>query len=172
MTRSGSLQYTAGGQNPACTDNTPPCTFSFRLPAVTLFFVPFGRKRVFSFLGRLAIVCHPRSVERGPSGAVSAPLVLCAFSYYGKGGSCAAKDSKAVVQCHKEKPTVPLMDAVGSCSYCKLFLFLKGIGQWLFRLVSGTQRRFCCGPFPCRRVVQMNTPSVVKGLNGHHRQRY
>jgi hypothetical protein len=42
-------------------------------------------------------------LERGPSGAVSAPLVLCAFSYYGKGGSCAAKDSKAVVQCHKEK---------------------------------------------------------------------
>ena len=172
MTRSGSLQYTVGGQKPACTDNTPPCTFSFRLPAVTLFFVPFGRKRVFSFLGRLAIVCHPRSVERGPSGAVSAPLVLCAFSYYGKGGSCAAKDSKAVVPCHKEKPTVPLMDAVGSCSYCKLFLFLKGIGQWLFRLVGGTQRRFCCGPFPCRRVVQMNTPGVVKGLNGHHRQRY
>lgn len=172
MTRNGSLQYTVGGQNPACTDNTPPCTFSFRLPAVTLFSVPFGRKRVFSFLGRRAIVCHPRSVERGPSGAVSAPLVLCAFSYYGKEGSCAAKDCKAVVQCHKEKPTVPLMDAVGSCSYCKLFLFLKGIGQWLFRLVSGTQRRFCCGPFPCRRVVQMNTPGVVKGLNGHHRQRY
>ena len=172
MTRSGSLQYTVGGQNPACTDNTPPCTFSFRLPAVTLFFVPFGRKRVFSFLGRRAIVCHPHSNRARSKRRSFCAAFLCAFSYYGKEDGCAAKDSKAVVQCHKEKPTVPYMDAVGFCSYCKLFLFLKGIGQWLFRLVSGTQRRFCCGPFPCRRVVQMNTPGVVKGLNGHHRQRY
>jgi hypothetical protein len=42
-------------------------------------------------------------IECGPSGAVSAPLVLCAFSYYGKEGSCAANDCKAVVPCHKEK---------------------------------------------------------------------
>lgn len=172
MTRNGSLQYTVGGQNPACTDNTPPCTFSFRLPAVTLFSVPFGRKRVFSFLGRLAIVCHPHSVERGPSGAVSAPLFYVPFLIMAKEAAVWQKTAKQLFNAIKKKPTVPLMDAVGFCSYCKLFLFLKGIGQWLFRLVSGTQRRFCCGPFPCRRVVQMNTPSVVKGLNGHHRQRY
>ena len=31
-------------------------------------------------------------------------LFYLPFLNYGKGGSCAAKDSKAVVQCHKEKP--------------------------------------------------------------------
>jgi hypothetical protein len=41
--------------------------------------------------------------ERGPSGAETAPLFYVPFLNYGKGGSCAAKDSKAAVQCHKEK---------------------------------------------------------------------
>lgn len=172
MTRSGSLQYTAGGQKSVCMDNTPPCTFSFRLPAVMLFSVPFGRKRVFSFLGRLAIVCHPcsnraRSKRRSFCAACFMPFLIMA-----KEAAVRQKTAKQLFHAIKKKPTVPLMDAVGSCFYCKLFLFLKGIGQWLFRLVSGAQRRFCCGPFPCRRVVQMNTPGVVKGLNGHHRQRY
>lgn len=173
MTRSGSLQYTVGGQNPACTDNTPPCTFSFRLPAVTLFSVPFGRKRVFSFLGRLAIVCHPHSNRaRSKRRSFCAACFMCLFLIMAKEAAVRQKTAKQLFNAIKKKPTVPLMDAVGFCSYCKLFLFLKGIGQWLFRLVSGTQRRFCCGPFPCRRVIQMNTPGVVKGLNGHHRQRY
>lgn len=172
MTRSGSLQYTVGGQNPACTDNTPPCTFSFRLPAVTLFSVPFGCKRVFSFLGRLAIVCHPRSNRaRSKRRSFCAACFMYLFLIMAKEAAVRQKTAKQLFNAIKKKPTVPYMDAVGFCSY-KLFLFLKGIGQWLFRLVSGTQRRFCCGPFPCRRVVQMNTPGVVKGLNGHHRQRY
>ena len=173
MTRSGSLQYTVGGQNPACTDNTPPCTFSFRLPAVTLFSVPFGHKRVFSFLGRLAIVCHPHSNRaRSKRRSFWAACFMCLFLIMAKEAAVRQKTAKQLFNAIKKKPTVPLMDAVGFCSHCKLFLFLKGIGQWLFRLVSGTQRRFCCGPFPCRRVIQMNTPGVVKGLNGHHRQRY
>lgn len=172
MTRSGSLQYTVGGQNPACTDNIPPCTFSFRLPAVTLFSVPFGRKRVFSFLGRRAIVCHPRfNRARSKRRSFCAACFMCLFLLWQRRQLCGKRLQK-LFNAIKKKTTVPLMDAVGFCSYCKLFLFLKGIGQWLFRLVSGTQRRFCCGPFPCRRVVQMNTPGVVKGLNGHHRQRY
>ena len=173
MTRSGSLQYTVGGQKPACTDNTPPCTFSFRLPAVTLFSVPFGRKRVFSFLGRRAIVCHPRfNRARSKRRIFCAACFMYLFLIMAKEAAVRQKTAKQLFNAIKKKPTVPLMDAVGFSFYCKLFLFLKGIGKWLFRLVSGTQRRFCCGPFPCRRVVQMNTPGVVKGLNGHHRQRY
>lgn len=172
MTRSGSLQYTVGGQNPACTDNTPPCTFSFRLPAVTLFSVPFGRKRVFSFSADLPLSATRALTERGPSAQFLRRLFYVPFLIMAKKAAVRQKTAKQLFHAIKKKPTVPLMDAVGFCSYCKLFLFLKGIGQWLFRLVSGTQRRFCCGPFPCRRVVQMNTPGVVKGLNGHHRQRY
>ncbi len=174
MTRSGSLQYTVGGQNPACTDNTPPCTFSFRLPAVTLFSVPFGRKRVFSFLGRLAIVCHPRSNRaRSKRRSFCAACFMCLFLLWQRRQLCGKKTAKQLFHAIKKKPTVPLYGRRRFLFLLQIIsFFLKGIGQWLFRLVSGTQRRFCCGPFPCRRVVQMNTPGVVKGLNGHHRQRY
>lgn len=132
MTRSGSLQYTVGGQNPACTDNTPPCTFSFRLPAVTLFSVPFGHKRVFSFLGRLAIVCHPHSNRARSKRRSSCAAFLCAFSYYGKGGSCAAKDSKAVVFCHKENRRCPLWTPSVSVPIANYFFFLKGLDNGFF----------------------------------------
>ena len=77
------------------------------------------------------------------------------------------KTAKQLFNAIKKKPTVPYMDAVGFCSYCKLFLFLKGIGQWLFRLVSGTQRRFCCVPFPCRRVVQPQTAIAANNITNN-----
>lgn len=132
MTRSGSLQYTVGGQNPACTDNTPPCTFSFRLPAVTLFSVPFGRKRVFSFLGRLAIVCHPRSVERGPSGAVSAPLFYVPFLIMAKEAAVRQKTAKQLFNTIKKNRRCPLWTPSVPVPIANYFSFLKGLGSGFF----------------------------------------
>lgn len=172
MTRSGSLQYTAGGQKPPARI-TPSLYFLLPAPCGNALFRALWAQKSL-LLSRQTGHCLPPALL---SSAVQAAqflrrLFYVPFLIMAKKAAVRQETAKQLFNAIKKKPTMPLMDAVGFCSYCKLFLFLKGIGQWLFRLVSGAQRRFCCGPFPCRRVVQMNTPGVVKGLNGHHRQRY
>lgn len=133
MTRSRSLQYTAGGQNPTCTDNTPPCTFSFRLPAVTLISVPFGRKRVFSFLGRRAIVCHPRSVRaRSKRRSFCAACFMCLFLIMAKEAAVRQKTAKQLFNAIKKNRRCPIWTASVSVPIANYFFFLKGLGSGFF----------------------------------------
>ena len=133
MTRSGSLQYTVGGQNPACTDNTPPCTFSFRLPAVTLFSVPFGRKRVFSFLGRLAIVCHPRSNRaRSKRRSFCAACFMCLFLLWQRRQLCGKRQQSSCSMQKRKNRRCPLWTPSVSVPIANYFFFLKGLGSGFF----------------------------------------
>lgn len=136
MTRSGSLQYTVGGQNPACTDNTPPCTFSFRLPAVTLFSVPFGRKRVFSFLGRLTIVCHPRLVRaRSKRRSFCAACFMCLFLLWqimAKKAAVRQTTAKQLFHAIKKNRRCPLWTPSVFVPITNYFFFLKGLGSGFF----------------------------------------
>lgn len=133
MTRSGSLQYTAGGQNPACMDNTPPCTFSFRLPAVMLFSVPFGRKRVFSFLGRLAIVCHPCSNRvRSKRRSFCAACFMCLFLLWQRRQLGGKRLQSSCSMPQRKNRRCPLWTPSVFVPITNYFFFLKGLGSGFF----------------------------------------